>query len=119
MKYIFIGIIVLGAVVGLTVYIGKSKTSPASIQNGDKTQVLDTALLTVINDNVQAKNVSETEYKEVQESATVGNGSSVKTSSTGRAIIEAEGETTTVLDKNSEIIVSIGPDKNQTRIQLE
>jgi len=65
-----------------------------------------TSLLTVINNNVQVKENANAELKDVEgQSMEVGEGAYIKTSLTGRAVVESEDKTTTVIDKNSEFTI--------------
>ncbi|PIR41666.1 MAG: hypothetical protein COV30_02385 [Candidatus Yanofskybacteria bacterium CG10_big_fil_rev_8_21_14_0_10_37_15] len=75
--------------------------------------------LTVINNQIQVKNFEGSDFENITEkSIQVNQGSLVKTSSTGRGILESDNETTTIIDKNSEIRVAQS-EQNKTKIELE
>src|SRR3989344_2988165 len=78
------------------------------------------SLLTVLHSNVQIKTASDVQLQEVlQDNIQVPQGTYVKTSATGRAVIESSNNTTTVLDKNSECtIVSSVENKNTFYLAL-
>ena len=108
-KIIFL--VLLAVVTGITIYGVKYAVAPKPLPTSIQ------ALLTVINNQVQAKISPQEKFETVAANLKVEEGFQVKTLSTGRAIIEADNQTTTVIDKNSEITIA-GQAKNQTKIQL-
>ena len=116
-KILAIIIIVLLVAGGAAILFLGAKKEPVntSTQEIEQPQVLN-SLLTVINNNVETKLAQEAEFKIVQEAAEVSEGSTIKTATTGRAIIENEDATITV-DKNSEITLHT-QQKNKGKIQL-
>src|SRR5688572_7624022 len=74
--------------------------------------------LTVINNNVQVKSSTDAQFADVVgTTATITEGSYVKTSLTGRALVESEDQTKVVVDKNSEFKVAESGE-NKTAMSL-
>lgn len=100
-------ILILLAVAGVW-YFNNQKPKQNATENAEikNETVSQSSLLTVINNNVQVKTKEESELKEVlDKTLTVYAGTAVKTSLTGRAVVEAEDGTTTAIDKNSEFTI--------------
>jgi len=77
------------------------------------------SLLTKINSQVSIKNYGAPEFENlVNENIKISTGSTVKTSETGRAVLESDSKTITVVDRNSEIVVDT-QENNKTKIELE
>ncbi|MFI5205684.1 MAG: FecR domain-containing protein, partial [Candidatus Paceibacterales bacterium] len=73
----------------------------------EKVVPLQTFLLTVLDNNVSVKPAPNEPFTEVLgTTVNVNEGSNVKTSLTGRATIESLGQSTVVVDKNSEFTVA-------------
>lgn len=107
--YIFLSVLLLGALAGgLWYIISNLGARPINTQiEGEQSTIPQASLLTVINNNVQKKELAEAEFTEVTtQTATIHEGTQVKTSLTGRAIVESSNQTTTVVDKNSTFTVS-------------
>lgn len=118
MKIIII-ILVVTAIVGGSLYILSLMNKKPNIAGQSKLDAPISLLLTMINNQIQVKGSSADKFIDVsRESMTVEQGSHIKTSLTGRGILESENETTTVIDKNSEIIVARSS-INKSKIELE
>src|SRR4051812_5791453 len=107
-KYIIVVIAIIVIVMaGAGVYfITTTSKQSENITNSAEKAVPQTALLTVIDNNVQLKETADAQFKDVTNGTTnVNEGAHIKTSLTGRAIIESENQTTTVVDKNSEFTI--------------
>jgi len=96
-------------------YVKQESAGPANIE---ATPTPEYSLLSVLNNNVQIKELSDTQFRDAaNQKIPISKGTHVKTSLTGRAIIEFPNQTTTVVDKNSEFAVTeIG--ENKTAISL-
>lgn len=116
LSLLLIAVIVL-AVLG--VYFGSKKAPVQTTQNNEEVAPpAEPLLLSVINNDVQIKELTDSQLKEVQEkSVSVHEGTYVKTSLTGRATIESNNGTTTVVDKNSEFTIARST-QNQSQIFL-
>ncbi|MBX4190022.1 FecR family protein [Candidatus Parcubacteria bacterium] len=90
----------------------------APADTADNQSPTPTAVLTVVNNSVNVKDPTGVAFKEVPNgSLAVKEGSVVKTSLTGRAIIESANQTT-VVDKNSEFTL-VTQEENKTKIKLD
>lgn len=74
------------------------------------------SLLTVVNNDVQTKSPTDADFATVANNQQVGDQWKIKTSLTGRAIIEGAGSVTTI-DKNSEVTIN-HQSQNNTSLQL-
>ncbi|MEK7664417.1 MAG: FecR family protein [Patescibacteria group bacterium] len=116
---LFIILIVVIAMLGFAVWYMLGFNEPAKVlneQNKEPTPLL--SLLTVIDNNVKVKVLKAADFEDVKEKAQVGQGSRVKTSLTGRAVIESS-DATTVVDKNSEVVIADHSEENKTKFQIE
>ena len=91
-------------------YVKQESAGPANIE---ATPTPEYSLLSVLNNNVQIKELSDAQFRDTaNQKIPISKGTHVKTSLTGRAIIEFPNQTTTVVDKNSEFAVTeIGENK--------
>lgn len=118
MKYIIIALILAVAVGGLVLFVNLKDKAP---QSGEKlnSDISTVSTLTVIDNQIQTKALGQDNLETVTDnSKEVSQGTLIKTSATGRGILESENETTTTIDKNSEIVV-VQSEPNKSTIKLE
>lgn len=115
---VLVAIIAIASLGFLYMLQSKNNTVPEKVDEEIKNPPSVMSLLTVINSNVQVKPFSLENFQEVKGNAQVTQGDTVKTSLTGRAVLESENSTT-VVDKNSEIIIKDQSENNKTTIQIE
>ena len=126
-KYWLIGAILLCFILVLTHIVSmkngaQEATSPITLNSVAKSET-DKApvVVTALNNDVLLKPATALDFQSVAVSATTSVGSTVKTSATGRSLIESSTAHKTLLDYNSEIIIkdnASGVSENKTSIWL-
>lgn len=111
-KYIIASVVALILVIalGITLYSALFSVPETAQPNTDA------SLLTIINQAVQAKAPEAANFTDITQNQQVSEGWSIKTSATGRALLELAGSATTI-DKNSELTLE-KQSNNQTVIAL-
>lgn len=113
--YLLGGFLIIGLVGGY-LFFQSNKILDESLLQTASSQSL---FVTPLNAQVQLASASSPEvFTEIQTSTAAQSGARVKTSATGRALIE--GVNTTVIDSNTELTLStVDPEKNQTLLRVE
>lgn len=110
-----IALIVIVGAAGFILFSNNSKPVDTNTEiKSEETPI--TAMVTVVNSDVQTQAPLESEFQTVDKTAEVKEGSKVKTSLSGRAIVESENATVSV-DKNAEITIQTQV-KNKNKIHL-
>lgn len=114
---IIVAFIIIAILIGafLLFITPKEAGQPQNNNQIQENKIPQPSLLTVINNSVNIKTALQTDFKEVTEkTAQVKEGDTVKTSASGRAIIESQNNATLVIDKNSEYIMTVSAENKSS-----
>ena len=120
-KFFIFGAIALIVLIGIVAWFASTSPAPSPVENA-ALAVASPITVTALHQDVFLKEPNDKEnsdFKTVAESATTTTGSTVKTTSAGRALIESGADHSTVVDYNSEVVLADSShEKKKTNLQL-
>lgn len=116
MRLIIIGIVIFGAIAGVTLYYALPEfRAVPGVPPVESASAIE-GILTVLSTRVFVQAPSQAESTEVEDSAAVGVGSRIKTSLDGRGLLELPDRAAVTIDQNSAFTIEAS--KNETRLSV-
>ena len=115
MKYLYgvVGLLVIAAALGY-LYINQSSSEPAT---ADSAEIR--ATISPLSADVSITSELDPEaWKVITEELAIADGSSVRTSAEGRAIVRSDSTILTALDSNTEVVLNLTPDGKRTKVDI-
>jgi hypothetical protein len=119
MKYHYVGLgvlVILGGLLWLFHYSNQAQISEETAR--EEVVVATVAVIPLAADVSILSTLKQGQFDVIATTSSVANGSTVKTSVDGRAVVAHEDSIISSLDNNSEIVINLSSDKKQSRVAV-